>query len=92
MAKGKKTGGRKPGSPNKFTGVLKDAILEGAKAAGEEIATNAADKKNGMATYLRTQAVQNPTAYLGLVGRVLPMTLMGDGEDGEIIVNVKVSK
>ena len=45
-----------------------------------------------MGHYLATQAETNPTAYLALIGRVLPMTVSGDGEDGEIVVNVRVSK
>jgi hypothetical protein len=88
----KKTGGRKPGTPNKVTGMLKDAILEAATKAGEDLASNKEQRKDGMMHYLRVQATINPQAFMGLLGRVMPMQLQGDGEDGEIIVNVKLQK
>jgi len=57
--------GRKKGVPNKFTGELKEMILQ------------ALSEKGGVA-YLAKQADENPTAFLGLVGKVLPMTVAGD--------------
>lgn len=60
-----KTGGRVKGIPNKVNADLKQMIL------------NALDKKGGV-DYLARQADENPTAFLSLVGRVLPMTLQGD--------------
>lgn len=63
--KGQKTGGRKKGTPNKVTGDLKSMIL------------GALDNKGGI-KYLEKQAEQNPTAFLTLVGKVLPMTVAGD--------------
>ena len=62
MAKAKgaeKSGGRKKGIPNKFTADLKGMILT-------------ALSEMGGVTYLKAQAVENPTAFLGLVGKVLP--------------------
>jgi hypothetical protein len=64
MAKGRKTGGRKAGTPNKVTGELKDMILG---ALGEV----------GGQAYLVTQARSNPNAFLTLVGKVLPMQVTG---------------
>lgn len=66
MAVGKKTGGRKKGTPNKLTGELKDLIL------------NALSEAGGL-NYLVTQAQNNPTAFLTLVGKVLPMQVSGPG-------------
>lgn len=66
MAVGKKTGGRKKGTPNKLTGELKDLIL------------NALSEAGGL-KYLVTQAQNNPTAFLTLVGKVLPMQVSGPG-------------
>ena len=63
--KGKKTGGRQAGTPNKVTGALKDMILSALDGAG------------GI-EYLKTQAVKNPNAFLSLVGRVLPLQVQGD--------------
>jgi hypothetical protein len=34
MAKGKKTGGRQAGTPNKFTGELREMILQALDGAG----------------------------------------------------------
>jgi hypothetical protein len=68
VKRGKKTGGRKPGTPNKFTGALKDMILE-------------ALTLEGGVEYLRKQAIGNPTGFLTLLGKVLPMQVAGPGGD-----------
>lgn len=65
-----KTGGRKKGTPNKTTALLKDAILQAAEAAGD---------KEGMLGYLTSQAKANPVAFLSLLGKVLPMQVTGEG-------------
>jgi len=66
--KGQKTGGRVAGTPNKNTGLLKDMILK------------ALDNVGGI-EYLQAQAEANPTAFMTLVGKVLPLQLTGgDGE------------
>jgi hypothetical protein len=57
--------GRKPGVPNKLSGDVKAMIL------------GALEQKGGV-EYLVKQADQNPTAFLTLVGKVLPMTVAGD--------------
>ncbi len=57
--------GRKPGVPNKISGDVKAMIL------------GALEEKGGV-DYLVEQADQNPTAFLSLVGKVLPMTVGGD--------------
>lgn len=54
---------------NKVTGQLKDMVLE------------ALDEAGGV-EYLKTQATQNPTAFLTLVGKVLPLQLSG-GDQGK---------
>jgi hypothetical protein len=59
--------GRKKGVPNKTTAALKDMILK------------ALDESGGV-KYLVAQAHENPTAFLTLVGRVLPHTITGDGQ------------
>jgi len=63
-----KTGGRKKGAPNKLSGQVKEMILA------------ALDEEGGV-TYLRQQARDNPTAFLTLVGKVLPLTLAGDRDN-----------
>lgn len=67
MAAGKKTGGRKKGTPNRVTGALKDMVLA------------ALDEAGGV-EYLKERAEDSPAAFLSLVGRVLPLQVTG--EDG----------
>lgn len=71
-----KTGGRQKGTPNKLTAALKDMILQAAEQAHPE----------GTVGYLRHQAVENPNAFMSLLGRVLPMTVQGAGENGEHLI------
>ena len=68
MAKGRKTGGRRPGSPNKVTGALKDTILQALANVGG-------------AEYLQEQATKNPNAFMALVGRVLPLQVKDGGAE-----------
>jgi hypothetical protein len=70
--KGLKRGGapgRPKGVPNKLTMQLKDMILE------------ALVNKGGV-SYLEVQAVENPNAFLTLVGKVLPIQAQVQGHDG----------
>ncbi len=79
MAQGKKTGGRRKGTPNRTTQTLKDAILLAADEVGSD--GNGAD---GLKGYLKRVAVEDVKAFAGLLGRVLPLQVAGaDGEDGE---------
>lgn len=61
--------GRKKGVPNKVTAALKDMILTALNEAHED----------GAVAYLRDQASKNPTAFLTLVGKVLPLQVTGEG-------------
>ena len=67
MAKGKKTGGRRKGTPNKINAELKDMIL-----------TALNDQPGGGVGYLKLQAVENPGPFMTLLGKVLPTTIAGD--------------
>lgn len=67
---GPKFGGRQKGTPNKITADVKAMVLE------------ALDKAGGVG-YLVEQSHSNPTAFMTLVGKVLPMTVTGSGADGE---------
>ena len=71
--------GRPKGTPNKVSGSLKDAVLAAAEAAGGE---------GGTVGYLTQQAKDNPVAFMGLIGRVLPTQHEGPGEDGAHIVKI----
>lgn len=64
-----KSPGRPKGVPNKTTQLLKDAILKAATDAG-----------NGdMAAYLAQQAKENPGPFMSLLGKVLPLQIVGPG-------------
>lgn len=72
IGKGKPGPGRPKGLPNKTTQLLKDAILKAAEEAGGE---------EGMVGYLVIQAKTNPQSFLPLLGKVLPMQVIGDPEN-----------
>lgn len=59
-----RVGGRATGTPNKWNGDIKAMVVEALKDAG------------GVG-YLVKQAHKNPVAFLGLVGRVLPLQVTG---------------
>jgi len=69
IGSGKAGPGRGKGTLNKTTALLKDAILQAAEAAGG---------KGGMVAYLTLQAAENPGPFLSLLGKVLPMQIVGD--------------
>jgi hypothetical protein len=64
MAAGKKTGGRSRGTPNKITGDVREMILA------------ALDQAGGV-NYLLAQSKDNPSAFMTLVGKVLPLNVGG---------------
>jgi hypothetical protein len=66
--------GRPKGVPNKLTRDVKEMILVALNKAGGE-------------NYLLKQANENPSAFLTLVGKVLPLQVAG-AEDGPIKITV----
>jgi len=68
---GERRGGRKKGTRNKNTTALKDMILQALSGAG------------GI-DYLLEQSHANPTAFLTLVGRVLPLQVKDGGADPRV--------
>jgi hypothetical protein len=73
IGEGRSGPGRPKGSVNKTTAAIKDMV------------TAALDKAGG-ADYLYTQALENPNAFLTLVGKVLPLQVTGPGDNGEFTV------
>ena len=69
--------GRPKGSPNKATKALKDMILGALDDAGGQ-------------DYLRRQSIENPTAFMTLIGKVLPTTINADvnGEMKTTVIKV----
>lgn len=70
IGSGKPGPGRPPGSQNKVTKAVKEMVIQ------------ALDEAGGV-QYLVTQSRDNPTAFLTLVGKVLPLQV--SGEDGGAI-------
>jgi hypothetical protein len=72
--------GRKKGTPNKVTAVLKECILRAAEEAG-------GGGKDGLVNYLRTRAIENPGPFMGLLGKVLPSQIAAEGqEDLQVVI------
>lgn len=69
--------GRPKGSVNKTTAALKDMILQALDGADPE----------GSVEYLKKQATANPTAFLSLVGKVLPLDVNAN-HGGKVIAEV----
>lgn len=63
-APGERRGGRQVGTPNKFNADIKTMVLGALNDVGGQ-------------RYLAEQARQNPVAFLGLVGKILPLQLTG---------------
>lgn len=74
--------GRPKGVPNKTTALLKDAILKAAEQAGGD---------EGLVGYLEQQAKASPAAFMSLLGKVLPMQVVGD-EDNPVQHLVKIER
>lgn len=71
---GERRGGRQKGTPNKVTKSLKEAILAAGEAVGRDGKGN-----GGMVGYLKGLAVDQPVAFAGLLGKVLPTQITGEG-------------
>lgn len=72
LANLRKGGGRPKGVANKTTKAIKDMILAALDAAGGE-------------AYLTRQAHENPTAFLALLGKVLPTEVTAEAG---VVINV----
>ena len=75
MAIGKKTGGRQKGSVNHLTQELKEMVLCSLHAVG------------GI-EYLKKQALKNPSPYLSLLSKILPLKVQGDPDKPLIVTPV----
>ena len=70
----KKTGGRVRGTPNKFNADIKNMIIQ------------ALDEAGGV-SYLTAQSELNPVAFLGLIGKVLPLQIKSDVDvNGKLVI------
>ena len=67
--------GRAKGSENRYQADIKEMIIKALNNAGG-------------VKYLTAQAHKNPAVFLGLVGKVLPMTIQGPGGSALIIEQI----
>lgn len=72
---GERRGGRQKGTPNKMTGVLKDTVLQALANVG------------GVA-YLEGIAREHPAAFVGLIGRIIPVQVKDGGPEARVPVPV----
>ena len=78
MARGRKTGGRRRGTPNRTTAAVKEAVLGAFDQAGGE-------------TYLVQVAISDPRTFCTLLGKLLPTELKAEHSgagDGPVKVDL----
>lgn len=73
---GERRGGRKKGTPNKVDASIKDMVVQALHNAGG-------------AAYLTEQAHANPSAFMTLVGRVLPLQLANADGSNALVVDFR---
>jgi hypothetical protein len=66
--------GKPKGAVNKTTKALREAILEAAEKSGGDT-----KGKNGLVGYLKRVADEDVKAFSGLLGKVLPLQVTGEG-------------
>lgn len=69
--------GRKKGVPNKITREIKQMVIDALSEAGG-------------VDYLVKQAEKSPTAFLALVGKVIPLQLQGSGDNGALVHEIRI--
>lgn len=70
-------GGSRKGIPNKATAAIKDMILGALSDVGGQ-------------DYLSRQAEENPVAFMGLIGKVLPTQITGGDGPNDKPLTLKV--
>lgn len=74
--------GRRAGTPNKTTALLKEAIIRAAEDVGSD--GEGKGKLTGYCTFL---AKTEPKAFAQLLGKVLPMQIAGE-DGGPVVVEI----
>ena len=69
--------GRPKGCPNKATTAIKEMVI-------------AALNEAGGIEYLVQQAEENPTAFLSLVGKVIPLQVSGDPDNPLVVHRIEL--
>lgn len=70
----KKTGGRSKGTPNKVTGLAKDAVAQVFDTIGG-------------AARMAKWAEENPTQFYQIYAKLIPVQVNGAGENGEHLIS-----
>lgn len=78
MAKGKKTGGRRKGTPNKVTGAFKEAVA----LCYEEI--------GGIRTF-KKWATRNQTEFYKIAARLIPHEIAGSADGSALPLRIELT-
>ena len=81
MAQGFKTGGRQKGSLNKENRALRDMILQALD-----------EQEGGGVEYLKRQALDSPSTFMTILGKVLPTQISNDGDDDFRIALTRIER
>lgn len=68
--------GRKKGVPNKTTRVLREALVIAAETVGEN-----GNGKDGLVGYLTRVARKDMKSFCSMLGRAMPLQVIGDPEN-----------
>jgi hypothetical protein len=80
FTKGVKTGGRKKGSTNKTSRLLKEALIMAAENVGLD-----GQGKNGLVGFLTRVALKDPQTFMRSMEKLLPMQITGkDGSPMQV--------
>lgn len=83
MAQGRKTGGRKKGTPNKTTTAAKEAIALAAEGIGGT---------DRLIEWVREDPANEKVFWGQIYTKLLPYQVEGSGDDGEIIFKTVFEK
>ena len=72
---GERRGGRQKGTPNKVDASIREMVLGALSDVGGQ-------------KYLARCAIEQPVAFLGLVGKVLPTQIVGDADGSPITLHL----
>lgn len=79
----RKGAGRKKGSNGTINKLIRECVLRAAENVGRD-----GKGADGMVGYLEARAVDQPQAFMSMLGRIIPMQVEGTGDDGAITVKI----
>ena len=77
--------GRRKGSKNKTTSMIKEAIVLAAEAVGSD-----GKGRDGLVGYCEHLARNEAKAFAALMGRAMPVQVEGGGENGAIVTEIVI--